>query len=189
MPNIVQNMPCKDQMTKGVFFCPGYPIRRQCVELPGHTSCQVTRLWQAYGSTLHMNQISTRLSYFTWGNRGKHQWGFLHTHLSMFWDQSSVEHWCCQQLLLHAHQTGHLKKYIYTRWLEYDLFILGQVQLVFIAVTASVLIRTLQNMKANKVLVTCKLILLWVNIRSKCFIPWVSWCVQNYTWIRIDLVH
>lgn len=53
-----------------------------------------------------------------------------------------------------------LKKKIYTRWLEYDLFILGQVQLVFIAVTASVLIRTLQNMKANKVLVTCKLILL-----------------------------
>lgn len=33
----------------------------------------------------------------------KHWWGFLHTHLPMFWGQSSVEHHCCQRLLLHAH--------------------------------------------------------------------------------------
>lgn len=92
-------MPCKKIKWEG--FLPRIPNQKamyNCLDThnlrPG--------LWQAHGSSLHMNRYAPDRSYFTWWLTSTDE-GFLHTHLPMFWGQSSVEHHCCQWLLLHAH--------------------------------------------------------------------------------------
>lgn len=89
-------MPCRDQMAKR--FSAQDTQSEDNVKPPGHTHTASGR-----GSESAYEPESTRWSYFTLDNSGKHRWGALHTHLPMFWDQSGVEHQSWQQLLLHAH--------------------------------------------------------------------------------------
>lgn len=100
MPNLVEHMPCKIKWQGFLPRIPNQKAMNNCLDThnlrPG--------LWQARGSSLHMNRyaIDSLISHRT-TVADKHWWGFLHTHLPMFWVQSSVEHHCCQRLRLHAH--------------------------------------------------------------------------------------
>lgn len=100
MPNLVQHMPCT---IKRVVFCPGYPIKRQNVTAWKHTPSDPGWGRHMAAVCIWINMHKTFLFHKGTTVTDKHWWRFLHTHLHTFWGQSSVQRYCCQQLLLHAH--------------------------------------------------------------------------------------